>query len=238
MPGSAAAASEKPAEDLETVAVVTRDGLAHAAPDAEAEPVMRLTRGERYLAGARRDGWARLASAPVEAWAPPSTVRLAEEPFVSEPEPDRWAKEPPPPTPGDPDTWTADRLAELEGGRVNVTGEAWTEPTSTAGTVSTISAPSGSESSWRQRARELQRTIESAEAAIERQAEAEERARERQEQAALNGYGGTVADASDAVDRARAAKASAEARLRQARAEWRDLQERARRERVPPGWLR
>lgn len=53
---------------------VLADGLALAEPRAGAEPVLRLTAGESYARGERRDGWVRLDDAPVESWAPESSV--------------------------------------------------------------------------------------------------------------------------------------------------------------------
>jgi hypothetical protein len=47
---------------------IAADGVALAEPREGAEQVLRVTAGEPYQRGEERDGWVRLADAPVEAW--------------------------------------------------------------------------------------------------------------------------------------------------------------------------
>ena len=139
--------------------------------------------------------------------------------------------------------WTAADLARLRGGNVSVVGTSGAEGSVPAAAASSPSAPdedaapAESESEWRAAALALRQRI----AALERQVEWLDRVDASWEGYVLGtgSFQGPIASASASkIAETRRRRAEAEAGLQQARGELSRLEDRARRARVPPGWLR
>jgi hypothetical protein len=139
-------------------------------------------------------------------------------------------------TPGRPRVWTNADLARLRGSRLNVApgrAEAPDDPLAVAVPEPDRDAEAADEAAWRAEAQRLTQLIGS----IQQQLAGIEGEQERWPSLVL-GTGDYQAAAAQALSRLQDQERAAEAALQQAEGQQALLEDRARIERVPPGWLR